>query len=99
MPRELLSDQTIRAPALTPARPPGAGSSSTLGGNVSRSGQVLDVQRVVHAEQLDVMAGLPLHRRHVEHVALGAATPVDELVDMEDAHVAFSPLGHSTHVL
>ena len=42
---------------------------------------------MVHAEEGDLVAGVALQRRHGLHVRLGAAPPVQVLVDVEDPHL------------
>ena len=92
MPRRLIGDHSIRADRREPAgrrpraparAPPGTGTCRAYG-----SGGV--VLRVRHAEERDLVAGAALQRGDVEHVALGAAAAVEELVDVEDAHRACS---------
>ena len=41
---------------------------------------------MVHAEELDLVAGRALERGDVLHVGLGPTAAVEELVDVEDAH-------------
>jgi hypothetical protein len=51
------------------------------------------VLRVGHPPDPDVVALVALARGDVEHVALGAAPAVEELVDMEDPHQIGRPAG------
>ena len=66
-------------------RPHGRRPELHIARKVTRIGHGL-VVGVVHAEERDLVAGSGLQLGEVEHVRLSAASAIEELIDVEDAH-------------